>query len=85
MVEKLKAIRGKYGSFALAVTSGRIYISFDQKDMFIKVPKGSSDFTENPFEETRKKLNEMIEVVNDIAFAISKSTEDNKYIKKDGE
>ncbi|WP_026651144.1 DUF3137 domain-containing protein [Butyrivibrio proteoclasticus] len=80
VIEKLQAFRAKYGTFALTITADTLYVSFNQKDKFIFVPSKISDIGDNPFLEARNNLNELIESLNDIAFAISKSTERERTI-----
>jgi hypothetical protein len=80
VIEKLQAFRAKYGTFALTITSDYLYAAFDHIDKFISVPETISSIGENPFEDAKRDLNELIESLNDISFAISKSTQREKII-----
>nr|WP_292162887.1 DUF3137 domain-containing protein [Butyrivibrio sp.] len=80
VIEKLQAFRAKYDTFALTITSDYLYVSFNHIDKFISVPETISSIGENPFEDAKRDLNELIESLNDISFAISKSTQREKII-----
>ena len=80
VIEKLQAFRAKYGTFALTITSDHLYVAFDHKDKFIYVPDRISNIGENPFADAKRDLDELVQGLNDISFAISKSTQREKTI-----
>ncbi len=77
VMEKLQNFRDKYGDFCMAFTEASINISFEEPDLIIKLPSVSSDveFEENPFICAKEQIEDLKKYLNDIAFAISKHTE----------
>lgn len=80
VIEKLNFFVEKYGEFGLAITPGEIMMSFKGQDRFIHLPKKSSDINEHMFDNARKDLFEIVEMLNDIGNAISKHKEKEDII-----
>lgn len=80
VMEKLDYFVEKYGEFGIAITPGDILMSFKGQDRFIHLPKKSSDINEHMFDNARKDLFEIVEMLNDIGNAISKHKERENII-----
>lgn len=74
VVEKLEQLRKQYGDYAIVLTPEKVYVSIDNTDLFVTTPDVIYD-EDNPFETTIRQINNLMDTVNDIATAISKSTE----------
>lgn len=81
VVEKLKDFRKKYGEFGLAITSDNLYLSFPGKDRFIRIPSKDSEINESMFLHAQEEINILIQMLNDIGFAISKHAEKENILK----
>ena len=78
VMEKLQALREKYGRYCMAITEDSIKISFQKPDLIIELPSLTNDIDENPFANAKKQIEDLKTSLNDIAFALSKHTEQEK-------
>ncbi len=80
VIEKIKLFREKYGDFGLAITNDELFISFDGVDRFIKIPDKVSQINESAFINAKNQIYEIVEMLNDIGYAISKHVEKENII-----
>lgn len=80
VIEKIKLFREKYGDFGLAITNDELFISFDGVDRFIKIPDKVSQINESAFINAKNQIYEIVDMLNDIGYAISKHVEKENII-----
>lgn len=81
VIEKLKAFRDKYGEFGIAITCDNLYLSFPGKDRFIKIPRKTSEINESMFSHAQEEIQILIQMLNDIGYAISKHSDKEMIFK----
>lgn len=80
VMEKLQALREKYGRYCMALTEDYVNISFEKPDLIIELPSLTNNIDENPLVHAKQQLEDLKASLNDIAFALSKHTaEEKKY------
>ena len=80
VIEKIKLFREKYGDFGLAITNDELFIAFDGVDRFIKLPDKVSQINEGAFKNAKDQIYEIVDMLNDIGYAISKHVEKENII-----
>lgn len=72
---KLLWLKKTFGNFAMAITNNGIYLSFEEFDKFIKLPKTLDEVNDEAFEEIKDSEQRMESMMKDVINSLAKKSE----------